>query len=309
MKKKYNISIVVPYFNEQKNITRTLEGIRRQTYQNFEVVLINSSSTDNSFDIVNKWIFKNGLKKKFKNYYKKTSLPSTSKNIGIKCSKYDWIAFMDCDLRISKSWLQVQVDYLDKHKTFFVMGLCHFRGYDLMDKVYVAQTWGFNSKIPVIPSSIFHRSIFRLVGKFQKARAGYDKVWKKKLANKNNNLNINDKCIISYNKYNHSKGYIKFLLKIFRYAYSSYSVKENSHPKIYFLAFLFFSLTFFISTTYGLVLLLSYLILRSFIFPLKKSKKIDFRKFNIIYLLILPIVGISIDFTRFVAYVLSFTKN
>ena len=58
MKKKYNISIVVPYFNEQKNITRTLEGIKRQTYQNFEVVLINSSSTDNSFDIVNKWIFK-----------------------------------------------------------------------------------------------------------------------------------------------------------------------------------------------------------------------------------------------------------
>ena len=87
------------------------------------------------------------------------------------------------------------------------------------------------------------------------------------------------------------------------------SVKENSHPKIYFLAFLFFSLSFFINTTYGLVLLLSYLILRSFIFPLKKSKKIDFRKFNIIYLFILPIVGISIDLTRFVAYVLSFMKN
>ena len=73
MKKISNkkVSIIIPYYNEKKNIIRTLKKIQKQSYKNFEVILVNSSSTDKSFQIVNNYIKKNRLKKilNLKNFF------------------------------------------------------------------------------------------------------------------------------------------------------------------------------------------------------------------------------------------------
>ena len=301
MNQNYNISVIVPYFNEQKKIIKTLKGLRKQTYKKFEVIMINSNSTDNSFKIVNNWIAKNKSNIKFKNYNKKTYYPSSSKNVGIKCSNNDWIAFMDCDLRFSKHWLKTQVEFLKKNKTTYAMGLCHFTGFDLMDKVYVSQTWGYNSKIAVIPSSVFHKSLFKKIGYFQKTRAGYDRIWKKKLKKFSKILIINNKCLIKYERYNHADSYKNFLKKILNYSISSFKVKSNNQPKIYLLAFFLF---LFISSKgfdYFVFISLLYLISRSYLYPIIKSKRLYLGISSIFFL---PIVGISIDFIRFFAYCL-----
>ncbi len=301
MNQNYKISVIVPYFNEQRKIIKTLNALRKQTYKKFEVIMINSNSTDNSFKIVNNWIAKKKGKIKFKNYNKKTSYPSSSKNAGIKCSNNDWIAFMDCDLKFSKNWLQTQVEFLKKNKTSHVMGLCHFTGFDMMDKVYVSQTWGYNSKIAVIPSSIFHKSLFKKIGYFQKTRAGYDRIWKNKLKKYNKNLEVNNKCLIKYQTYNHANSYINFLKKIFNYSISSFKVKGNNQPKIYLLVFMLFVFISLKGFKYVVFISLLYLIIRSYLYPLIKSKKIDLRISSIFFL---PIVGLSIDFIRFLAYCL-----
>ena len=303
MKKKYKISVIVPYFNEQKKIIKTLNNLKKQTYKNFDVILINSNSSDDSFNVVNEWIKNNRRKHKiqFKNYNKKTFYPSTSKNAGIKCSKNAWVAFMDCDLKFSKNWLQDQVEYLKKNKTMYVMGLCHFTGYDMMDKIYVSQTWGYNSKIAVIPSSIFHKSLFKKIGYFQETRAGYDKIWKQNLKKKDNGLKINYKCLIKYEKYNHANNFEHFLKKIFRYSISSFKVKNNNQPKIYFLIFILFIIISSKSFYYFISILLFYLFLRSYFYPIFKSKTFNLNFSSIIFL---PIVGVSIDIVRFFAYCL-----
>ena len=305
--KKINLSVVVPYFNEEKNILRTLKSLNKQTYSNFEVILINSNSSDNSFNIVNNWISKNKSKIKYKNLNKKSFLPSTSKNIGIKCSSGSWIAFMDVDLKFSKFWLETQINFLKKHKSLYVMGLCHFKGFDFYDECYVAQTWGYNSKIPVIPSSVFHKSLFRKFGYFQKTRAGYDKVWKKNLQKNSGLLLVNNnlKTTVRYNKFNHSDNFSKFLKKIFNYAKASFKVKNNIQPIIYLLAFLFFFIILFTKLYLGIIFFLIYFILRSFIFPFIKSKEIRLSKIKALHLLFLPIVGIGIDITRIIAYFLA----
>ena len=61
LKNNIKVSIIVPYHNEEKTIIQTLHLIQKQTYKNFEVLLINSSSEDNSSKIINIFIKKNKL--------------------------------------------------------------------------------------------------------------------------------------------------------------------------------------------------------------------------------------------------------
>ena len=57
----YKISLIVPYFNESSTIIKTLNLLKSQTYLPKEILLINSSSTDDTYNKINIWI----KKKKF----------------------------------------------------------------------------------------------------------------------------------------------------------------------------------------------------------------------------------------------------
>ena len=63
-----------------------------------EVIFVNSNSNDNSSKILDEWISKNqqDYKMKFYNINTNTYFPSSSKNAGVKLSKYKRLAFMDC---------------------------------------------------------------------------------------------------------------------------------------------------------------------------------------------------------------------
>ena len=46
------ISVVIPLYNKEKSIARTIKGILAQTYHDFEIVIIDDGSTDRSVDVV-----------------------------------------------------------------------------------------------------------------------------------------------------------------------------------------------------------------------------------------------------------------
>ena len=115
---KYNtldISLIIPYFNESKKLENTLKSIFDLTIKPKEIIFVNSSSKDNSNLILNELIkkYQNSNIKIF-NYSPSSIFPSTSINFGIKKSKYDLIAIMDCDLIIPKKWLEVQFNMINK---------------------------------------------------------------------------------------------------------------------------------------------------------------------------------------------------
>ena len=49
------VSIIIPMYNAEKNISICLDSILNQTYKNFEIIIVNDGSTDNSLKIVNKY--------------------------------------------------------------------------------------------------------------------------------------------------------------------------------------------------------------------------------------------------------------
>lgn len=88
------ISIIVPSFNEEKNISRCLDSILAQTFTDFEVICVDDNSTDSTFEIIKKYSEKDSRIKAFKNPAKGVS---SARNFGIDNSEGKYLGFVDSD--------------------------------------------------------------------------------------------------------------------------------------------------------------------------------------------------------------------
>lgn len=89
-----NLSIIIPVYNSSKEIKKCIKSIETQTYSNYEIILINDGSTDNSLKII-KELSKNNSK--IKVYDQKNSGVSVTRNNGIKYASGKYIMFVDND--------------------------------------------------------------------------------------------------------------------------------------------------------------------------------------------------------------------
>lgn len=102
----YNIkiSIILPVYNSEKYLTRTLDSLLKQTLDDFELIIINDASTDNSLNIVNKY------KNKFKNLkifnLKFNEGVHNARNLGLKHATGEYLSFIDSDDFISPNFLE-----------------------------------------------------------------------------------------------------------------------------------------------------------------------------------------------------------
>jgi len=87
------VSVIVPTYNRGCFIRETINSALNQTYQNFEIIIIDDGSTDNTKEII-KSFNDNRIKYVFQ---KHSGLPASSRNTGIKIAKGEYIAFLDSD--------------------------------------------------------------------------------------------------------------------------------------------------------------------------------------------------------------------
>lgn len=96
-------SIIVPIYNVEKYVEKCMKSINNQTYKNYEVLLINDGSPDNSEELIEKYI---KGKDKFK-YFKKTNGGlSDARNYGAKKATGDYLLFLDADDYFSPKLLE-----------------------------------------------------------------------------------------------------------------------------------------------------------------------------------------------------------
>lgn len=89
------VSVITPLYNSEAFIGETIKSILNQTYTNWELLLIDDFSTDNTISIVNDFIFKNENIKLITNETNQGA--AISRNKGIMAAKGDYIAFLDAD--------------------------------------------------------------------------------------------------------------------------------------------------------------------------------------------------------------------
>ena len=105
------ISVLLSVFNEEKNIAASIESICNQTYENFEFLIIDDCSTDNSYEIINE----------FSNRDDRIKIIRNSSNIGltkslnklIKDSSGDYLARQDADDISLLNRFEKQVEFLN----------------------------------------------------------------------------------------------------------------------------------------------------------------------------------------------------
>ena len=110
---EYLVSIVTPVYNSEKFISETIDSIQNQTYKHWELILVDDCSSDNSYDIISKYIKYDKRIRYIK--LEKNSGAAVSRNTGIKNAKGRFIAFLDSDDIWLPEKLEKQVKYmLDK---------------------------------------------------------------------------------------------------------------------------------------------------------------------------------------------------
>jgi len=109
MKKKPKISVIITAHNYGKYLKQCIESALNQTFKDYEIIVVNDGSTDNTAEIL----------EEFKNRVKIINLPGIGLagacNRGVKASRGEYIIRLDADDYFDENILLIESTYLDKH--------------------------------------------------------------------------------------------------------------------------------------------------------------------------------------------------
>lgn len=118
------ISLIIPVYNVEKYLRKAFESVQSQTFKDFEVIIINDGSTDNSLKIILEFCKKN---KNFVLINQENSGPAAARNTALKVSKGEYIAFMDSDDYLEPNFLECLYEAAKKNEADMVC--CNFNIY------------------------------------------------------------------------------------------------------------------------------------------------------------------------------------
>ena len=107
-------SVIIPLYNKAAYIERAIQSVLSQTFQEFELIVVDDGSTDDSFaqlSVISQQLSVDvpEIYKKIRVFQQQNQGVSTARNNGVKLAKYDYIAFLDAD----DSW---ETTYLEEMK-------------------------------------------------------------------------------------------------------------------------------------------------------------------------------------------------
>ncbi len=169
---KPTVSVIIPTYNREKSLERAIKSVLNQTYKDYELIIIDDGSTDNTDRILHKY------EKNIRHFSILHAGVSAARNFGIKKSHGDWIALLDSDDYWLPEKLEKQMQYIQEHPEFKVaqVGEKWIRNGKFVNPMKKHQKysgWIFEQCLPlciVSPSAvIIQKTIFEEVGYFNES--------------------------------------------------------------------------------------------------------------------------------------------
>lgn len=108
-----SVSIIVPVYNTEKYIEKCIKSLLNQNYYNYEIVIINDGSTDNSENVILKYKTENPNIIKY--YKKENTGVADTRNFGIEKAQGEYVIFVDSDDCVEKSLLSDLSGYFEEN--------------------------------------------------------------------------------------------------------------------------------------------------------------------------------------------------
>jgi len=111
------ISIIIPIYNQAKLITKTLASLEQQTYQDFEVIIVNDGSRDNLDMVLEKYLANSQATQRFFVIHQKNLGAPAARNRGYKEARGEYLLFCDADAILIPSALELMLQALTQNPT------------------------------------------------------------------------------------------------------------------------------------------------------------------------------------------------
>lgn len=164
------ISIVIPVYNAEKYISNTIKSLFNQTYKNFEVVIIDDGSSDNSMQIVDK-----EMKQKDISYtiiHQMNQGLGKARNVGYENASGEWILFLDADDTIQPFSIEIYTKIIEKEKKVDII-FSKFRDVDekySLDSVEYNDTYSWIEKDTISKEFLTRRRALLVPGTLYKKK-------------------------------------------------------------------------------------------------------------------------------------------
>lgn len=117
--KKPLVSVVIPAYNCEKFIEICLNSVVKQTFQDFEVIVVDDGSTDRTQDLCLKYC--NFQPEKVSYYYQSNRGPSSARNHGIRLSRGKYLCLLDADDYWDENFLEIMLKELESSQSDIVV--------------------------------------------------------------------------------------------------------------------------------------------------------------------------------------------
>lgn len=167
------VSVLMPAYNAEKYIAEAIESILNQTFKDFELIIINDCSTDETWNLIQKY---SKLDNRIKSFQNTSNLKlSKTLNRGIDLANGKYIARMDADDVSMPERLQKQFDYMEQHPDVGIIGstmeimnadgkIIGKRRYGLIDAQIRRNMYRYSPFCH--PAIMIRKSILELAGKY-----------------------------------------------------------------------------------------------------------------------------------------------
>ena len=158
------ISIIIPLYNKKDCIYNTIQSVLNQSYKDFELIVVDDGSTDNSAEIVRS--FNND---KIHYILKNNNGPSSARNLGVQKASGEWILFLDADDELLSNALAIFVQLINSHPEIKCFSSNHYIKFNGKRNLYTHfykngfvknafKLWVYQRFMPRAGAAIFKKS-------------------------------------------------------------------------------------------------------------------------------------------------------